>query len=81
MPWPYQARPRVSISRCSPLGVGHGDEVIQPALNFVAAANMTVAVGAIPVFADICGLDEPTIDPNEANASFRLAPKAVVVMH
>jgi len=28
------------------LKIGPGDEVIQPALNFVAAANMTVALGA-----------------------------------
>jgi hypothetical protein len=33
--------------------IGPGDEVIQPALNFVAAANITVACGASPVFADI----------------------------
>ena len=47
------------------LGLGLGDEVIQPALNFVAAANLTVAVGATPVFADILSLDEPTIDPRD----------------
>src|SRR2546430_1184664 len=38
-------------------------EIIQPALNFVAAANTTVALGSIPVFADILGYGEPTIDP------------------
>jgi dTDP-4-amino-4,6-dideoxygalactose transaminase len=63
------------------LGVGPGDEVIQPALNFVAAANMTVAVGATPVFADICGLDEPTIDPSEVERVISPQTKAVVVMH
>ena len=31
------------------LGIGRGDEVIQPAVNFVAAANITCAVGATPV--------------------------------
>jgi dTDP-4-amino-4,6-dideoxygalactose transaminase len=63
------------------LGVGAGDEVIQPALNFVAAANMTVAVGATPVFADICGLDEPTIDPGEVKRVISPRTKAVIVMH
>jgi dTDP-4-amino-4,6-dideoxygalactose transaminase len=63
------------------LGVGPGDEVIQPALNFVAAANMTVAVGATPVFADICSLDEPTIDPSEVERLISPRTKAVVVMH
>jgi dTDP-4-amino-4,6-dideoxygalactose transaminase len=63
------------------LGVGAGDEVIQPALNFVAAANMTVAVGATPVFADICGLDEPTLDPSEVERVISPRTKAVIVMH
>jgi dTDP-4-amino-4,6-dideoxygalactose transaminase len=63
------------------LGVGPDDEVIQPALNFVAAANMTVAVGATPVFADICSLDEPTIDPSEVERLISPRTKAVVVMH
>jgi dTDP-4-amino-4,6-dideoxygalactose transaminase len=63
------------------LGLGPGDEVIQPALNFVATANMTVAVGATPVFADICSLDEPTIDPGEVGRLVSSRTKAVVVMH
>jgi dTDP-4-amino-4,6-dideoxygalactose transaminase len=63
------------------VGVGPGDEVIQPALNFVATANMTVAVGATPVFADICALDEPTIDPSEVERLISPRTKAVVVMH
>jgi dTDP-4-amino-4,6-dideoxygalactose transaminase len=63
------------------LGVGAGDEVIQPALNFVAATNMTVAIGATPVFADICSLDEPTIDPSEVERAISPRTKAVVVMH
>ena len=63
------------------LGVGPGNEVIQPALNFVAAANMTIAVGAMPVFADICSVDEPTIDPSEVERLISPRTKAVVVMH
>ena len=45
------------------LGIGAGDEVIQPAINFVAAANMTVAAGATPVFGEITALNEPVLDP------------------
>ena len=61
--------------------IGPGNEVIQPALNFVAAANMTVACGATPIFADVISLNEPTIDP--ANVADLITPrtKAIVVMH
>ncbi len=62
-------------------GLGPGDEIIQPAINFVAAANMTVAVGSTPVFADIVGVDEPTIDPAKIEGRITPQTKAVVVMH
>ena len=62
-------------------GIGTGDEVIQPALNFVGAANMTVACGATPVFADIIGLPEPTIDPADVADLITPQTKALVVMH
>ena len=63
------------------LGLGPGDEIIQPAVNFVAAANMTVAVGATPVFADIVGIEEPTTDPADIERQITQRTKAVVVMH
>jgi dTDP-4-amino-4,6-dideoxygalactose transaminase len=63
------------------LGLGAADEVIQPAINFVAAANMTVAVGATPVFGDIISLCEPTLDPAEIRRCITAKTKAVVVMH
>ena len=63
------------------LNIGPGDEIIQPALNFVATANMTVACGAVPVFADIVGLSEPTIDPGHVEKLITNNTKAVVVMH
>ena len=63
------------------LELGPGDEIIQPALNFVATANMTIAVGATPVFADIVDLCEPTIDPRHVERLVTPSTKAVVVMH
>jgi dTDP-4-amino-4,6-dideoxygalactose transaminase len=63
------------------LGIGDGDEIIQPALNFVAAANTTLAVGATPVFADIVSLAEPTIDPRAVLRLMTPRTRAVVVMH
>lgn len=63
------------------LGINRGDEIIQPALNFVAAANMTVAIGATPVFADIISLAEPTIDPMHVEHLITARTKAIIVMH
>ncbi|MFZ1537834.1 MAG: DegT/DnrJ/EryC1/StrS aminotransferase family protein [Chromatiaceae bacterium] len=73
------------------LGIGPGSRVIQPAVNFVAAANMTMACGATPVFADILGLDEPTLSPRElaaclaapaeAGATATSVPTALILMH
>jgi len=36
------------------LGVGPGDEVIVPAMTFIATANVVELLGAKPVFADVC---------------------------
>jgi dTDP-4-amino-4,6-dideoxygalactose transaminase len=63
------------------LELGPDDEVIQPAINFVAAANASVAVGATPVFADIIGICEPTIDPVDVERLITPHTRAVVVMH
>lgn len=61
--------------------IGPGDEVIQPAINFVAAANMTVALGARPVLADIGSLAEPTLDPATVASLITPRTRAVVAMH
>ena len=66
---------------CLALGLGPGDEIVQPAINFVAAANTTIAAGATPVFADIVSLDEPTIDPASVERLLTPRTRAVVAMH
>jgi len=63
------------------LGVGPGDEVIVPALSFVAAAAMTVAVGAVPVFADVCSTDDLTVDPGDVARRITSKTRALVAMH
>jgi len=63
------------------LGVKAGDEVIVPSLTFVATANAVRYVGATPVFADICSLEEPTISPQDIKNKITPKTKAIIVMH
>lgn len=63
------------------IGLGPGDEVIQPAINFVASANMTLLSGAKPVFGDIISLAEPTLDPEEVARLITPRTKAIIPMH
>lgn len=63
------------------LGFGPGDEVICPALSFVAGANSIVYTGAAPVFADLCSLDDLTISPQAIEAKITSRTKGIQVMH
>jgi dTDP-4-amino-4,6-dideoxygalactose transaminase len=62
-------------------GVGPGDEVIVPAYTFVATANAILYCGAQPRFADIAGLENPTIDPDEVERLITPRTRAVAAVH
>ncbi len=62
-------------------GVSEGDEVICPALTFVATANSAVYAGARPVFADIVGPNDLTIDPDDVARRITAKTKAISVVH
>ncbi|MFH1160106.1 MAG: DegT/DnrJ/EryC1/StrS family aminotransferase [bacterium] len=66
---------------CSILGLGQGDEVICPSLTFVATVNAIKYVGATPVFCDICGPQDLTIDPLSIEKHITPKTKAIIVMH
>lgn len=66
---------------CMALGIGPGDEVITPSLSFVATSNAVLYTGADVRFADICGLDDLTISPQEIQKKITPKTKAVMVMH
>src|SRR5207244_13344633 len=61
------------------LGVGCGDEVIVPAFTFVATVNAVVAVGAVPVFAEVD--DSLGIDPADIEAQTTDRTAAVIAVH
>src|ERR1700750_464537 len=66
-------RHAVAVSSCTAAlhlaylaaGVGPGDEVIVPAMTFVATAAAGIYCGATPVFADIPGRHDLRIDPDD----------------
>jgi len=62
------------------LGVGWGDEVIVPALTFVASASCVLLVDAVPVFVDI---DPETLcmAPKAFEAAITVKTKAVIPVH
>jgi perosamine synthetase len=62
------------------LGVGPGDEVLVPALTFVASANVVRYVGATPVFVDVDPLTY-TIDPVDAQTKVGERTRALIAVH
>jgi len=62
-------------------GIGPGDEVIVPSITFVATANAVRYVGATPVFADISGPEDPTLDPEDVRRKLTDRTRALVPVH
>ena len=62
------------------VGIGPGDEVIVPAMTYVATAFAVSHVGAAPVFVDV---DEETfvLDPEEVERAVSERTKAIVPVH
>lgn len=61
------------------LGLGPGDEVILPAYTFIASALAPLAVGAVPLIAEI---DESlTLDPADVEAKITPRTKAIMPVH
>jgi dTDP-4-amino-4,6-dideoxygalactose transaminase len=63
------------------LGLGPGDEVLVPAMTFVATASCVLYVGATPVFVDIESNTLPLMSLDDAAAKCTERTKAVVLVH
>ncbi len=61
--------------------VGPEDEVLIPALTFVADSNIVRMVGAKPVFVDSTSVDDFNISPRAIKAALTPQTKAVIVVH
>ena len=85
----HQVEDAVAVGSCTAglhlalaaIGVGPGDEVLVPALTFVATANAVVYTGAAPVFVDIESLDVPHMSCADAAQKLTPRTKAVVIVH
>jgi Predicted pyridoxal phosphate-dependent enzyme apparently involved in regulation of cell wall biogenesis len=63
------------------LGLGQGDEVITPALTFIADQNVTRMVGAENVLADITSMEDWSMDSDDIEAHITPKTKAVMIVH
>jgi len=63
------------------LGIGPGDEVIVPALTFVATANAVLYNNAEVCFADIIGIDDLNISPQDIEKKITKHTKAIFLVH
>jgi perosamine synthetase len=61
------------------IGIGPGDEVIVPAMTFLATANAVVFQGGTPVFADV-EPDTLLLDPHQVEAKVTARTKALIAV-
>jgi dTDP-4-amino-4,6-dideoxygalactose transaminase len=62
-------------------GIGPGDEVIVPAITFVASAAAVRYCGATPVLAELLGRSDFGLDPDDVRARITPRTKAVCAVH
>jgi len=60
---------------------GKGDEVITPALTFIADQNTVEITGAQNVLADIASMEDWSVDPDDIEARITKKTKAVMIVH
>jgi dTDP-4-amino-4,6-dideoxygalactose transaminase len=61
------------------LGIGPGDEVILPAYTWIASASAVVAIGAVPILAEVD--DSLTLDPIDVETKISPYTKAILPVH
>jgi dTDP-4-amino-4,6-dideoxygalactose transaminase len=66
---------------CLAAGIGPGDEVIVPAVTFVASASAPRYTGAEPVLCDVRGPHDFTIDPEDAAQRITPRTRAIIAVH
>jgi len=67
------------VCALSGMGIGPGDEVIVPGYTYIATAAAVVAVGAVPVIAEID--DSLGLDPADVRAKITPYTRAIIPVH
>jgi dTDP-4-amino-4,6-dideoxygalactose transaminase len=63
------------------LGLCPGDEVLTPALTFVAASNAILHAGGSPVFVDVDSFEKPLVTASTLEKAVTAATRGLCVMH
>jgi dTDP-4-amino-4,6-dideoxygalactose transaminase len=63
------------------LRLSAGDEVATPSLNFVAATNMMLHLGAVPRFADVDSIEAPLVSAKSLERAITPKTRGICVMH
>jgi len=63
------------------LDFGPGDEVLCPSMTFAATAAAIIHCGATPVFVDIVNMEDPTMDPADAERKVTSRTRALLPVH
>ncbi len=67
------------ITSLAAAGIGPGDEVVLPGYTFIASASAILAIGAIPVIAEVD--DSLTLDPQSLRDNITPYTRAIVPVH
>jgi len=70
----------VSCASLYEFGAQRGDEIIVPALTFVASANSILAAGFVPKFVDV-EVETLNIDPSKIEGALTDKTRAIMVVH
>ena len=63
------------------LGVGPQDEVLVPALTFVADINVVKVCGATPILVDCTSLNDWNVDPQDLQRKITAKTRAMIIVH
>jgi dTDP-4-amino-4,6-dideoxygalactose transaminase len=63
------------------LNLTHGEEVVTPAFNFVAAANTILHCGGIPRFADVDSIESPIVSAESLERALTPKTRGLCIMH